>query len=354
MNYFCVYFKTESKKHKHSFQIMAQNKMKSGEFGWIEQIQKQFASLVPTGMEGIGDDCAVIPISGGESLVVTTDMLVEDVHFVLDKIPPVDLGYKSLAVNLSDVAAMGATPIGSFLSIGLPGHLDGDWRDAFLSGYRMLSKKFNVPLLGGDTTASERLVINVTAIGKVPNANIKRRSAAKPGDLICVVGNLGNSVAGLKLLLNKTDYTVAENSLIYAHYHPEPFVKEGAWLGAQEGVHAMMDVSDGIASDLVHILEASRVSAHVELTQLPISNALENVCEANSWNALELAASGGEDYTLLLTVGVQEIADVNREFYALFGRELEIIGQIENGTPQIEWLHHCEAVDVDWKGFSHF
>lgn len=333
---------------------MTKSKNKSGEFAWIEQIQKQFALLVPRGMEGIGDDCAVIPIGGGESLVLTTDMLVEDVHFMLNKIPPVDLGYKSLAVNLSDVAAMGAMPTGSFLSIGLPKYLNEDWRDAFLSGYKSLSAEFGVPLLGGDTTASDKLVINVTAIGKAPDDNIKRRNAARPGDLVCVAGNLGDSAAGLQLLLNKTDYTAEEESLIYTHHHPKPFVKEGSWLGTQKGVHAMMDVSDGIASDLKHILEASGVSAHVDVMQLPVSLTLREICEANGWNALEFAASGGEDYALLLTIDTVEFAGISPRFNSLFGRELKVIGRIEHGTPRIDWLYDREAIDVDWEGFSHF
>lgn len=327
---------------------------KSGEFEWIGRIRKEFAALVPPGMEGIGDDCAVIPAGDGESLVITTDMLIEDVHFVADKISPGDLGYKSLAVNLSDVAAMGATPIASFLSAGLPGQLSEDWRNAFLEGFKTLSEEFNVPLLGGDTTASGKLVINVTAIGKTSDANIKRRSAARPGDLICVAGNLGDSAAGLRLLFNKADYTEQEKALIHLHHHPRPLVKEGSWLGAQKEVHALMDISDGIASDLMHILKESAVSATVELTCLPVSDGLIKVCAENGWDPMELSVSGGEDYTLLLTVDPAEIATLNRAYSERFGRELEIIGRIGEGRSRIEWLYEGKPIEIEWKGFSHF
>lgn len=140
-----------------------------GEFGWIAGIREKFRG-VPSGESlGIGDDCAVIPCGDGEALVVTTDMLIEDVHFLRAVIPPYLLGRKSLAVNLSDVASMGAVPIASFLSIALPGDVSAGWADRFTDGYRSLSEEFGVPLLGGDTTSSQdRIAINVTAIGVSP------------------------------------------------------------------------------------------------------------------------------------------------------------------------------------------
>jgi len=333
---------------------MSKNKNKPGEFNWIGQVREMFSSLLPAGMEGIGDDCAVIPIGNGESLVVTTDMLVEGVHFLPDKISPEELGYKSLAVNLSDVAAMGATPTGSFLSVGFPGHVGEDWQNGFLRGYKKLSEEFDVPLLGGDTTASEKWIISVTAIGKIANTDIKRRSGAKSGDLVCVTGNLGNSAAGLRLLLNKNKFSDEETALTKDHLHPKPYVLEGEWLGAREDVHAMMDVSDGIASDLVHILEASGVSAEVELTHLPFSDAFKKTCRKYDWNAEELAVSGGEDYVLLLTVDPDHFQGLNEEYKNRFGRNLTAIGRVEEGLPRISWLKNGKIREANWKGFEHF
>ena len=152
-----------------------------GEFGLIGLIRKKFASVSAAGYEGIGDDCAVMPCGDGTSLVVTTDMLIEEVHFRLCTTDPYRLGRKSLAVNLSDIAAMGAAPAASFLSIALPPDTAVEWVERFLDGYCSLSSEFFVPLLGGDTTASPgKLAISVTAVGRVPDSEIKRRASARP------------------------------------------------------------------------------------------------------------------------------------------------------------------------------
>lgn len=152
-----------------------------GEFGLIGLIREKFASVSAAGYEGIGDDCAVMPCGDGTSLVVTTDMLIEEVHFRLCTTDPYRLGRKSLAVNLSDIAAMGALPAASFLSIALPPDTAVEWVERFLDGYRSLSSEFFVPLLGGDTTASPgQLAISVTAVGRVPDSEIKRRASARP------------------------------------------------------------------------------------------------------------------------------------------------------------------------------
>lgn len=325
-----------------------------GEFGLIGQIKEMFLPLVPSGMEGIGDDCAVIPLGDFESLVVTTDMLVEDVHFVLDRITPEELGRKSLAVNLSDIAAMGAVPVASFLSVGLPKQTASVWKTDFLRGYKQLSACYNVPLLGGDTTAADKVVINVVAIGKTSNTNIKRRSSARPGDRICVTGDLGSSAAGLQLLLSGRAASEEESELIRLHHNPIPHVEQGSWLGTRKEVHAMMDVSDGIASDLVHILDASSVGAWVDLSLLPCNPLMRRVCERHGWETEKLAATGGEDYVLLLTVEPYAYYDLNRMYREEFGMELTVIGEIAEGQPQIEWRNNGEPVTAQLSGFTHF
>ena len=174
-----------------------------GEFEFIDSIRKQFS--VPEGFTGIGDDCAIIPRGDGLETLVTKDMLVEGVHFLLDRISAYDLGWKSAAVNISDIAAMGGTPVASFLSLALPSALiaDGPWLNEFIRGYRDLSTRFSCPLLGGDTTSSpEGLCIDVTVLGSAPAGHSVKRSGALDGDLVCVSGFLGDSGAGLKLLLD--------------------------------------------------------------------------------------------------------------------------------------------------------
>lgn len=325
-----------------------------GEFGLIGRIAAGFRDLIPTGWEGIGDDCAVIPWRDGESLLVTTDLLVEGVHFLRDRISARELGAKSLAVNLSDVAAMGGRPVATFLSLGLPtGGVGVEWCDAFFEGYR----SFGVPLLGGDTTSSRSgIVLNITVLGLASNDCIKRRDAARPGDRIAVTGTLGDSAAGLRVLLESLPSTPETDELIERHHRPRPHLKEGEWLGRQSGVHALMDVSDGVASDLLHILRASSVGATVDLGQLPVSPLLQDTAARYGWDARELALTGGEDYVLLLTVAPETADDLQRRFEAEFGRPLYWIGTCSGGEAAIAYRDtngHLTNTN-HYRGFNHF
>lgn len=271
-----------------------------GEFGLIERIQARFRA--PDGVTGIGDDCAVLPQSTGRDTLVSSDMLIEGTHFLRKEIPPYDLGWKSAAVNLSDVAAMGGKPTGTFLSLALPADLDTDWIDAFMHGYADISERFGTPLLGGDTTASpDRICINVTVLGECPYARARLRSNAQKGDVICVTGSLGDSAAGLKAILEGVERDVEVQRLIDRHYRPVPRVPEGEELRLNLGVHAMMDLSDGLGSDLQHILDASGMDAEIDVTAIPLSLALKHCCQRFGWDPLALAVSGGEDYELLFT-----------------------------------------------------
>ena len=236
------------------------------EFGFIDSIKTLFAPLPDNGFEGIGDDCSVLSVGGGESLVFTADLLTEGVHFLRTATSPRELGRKSLAVNLSDVAAMGARPVATLLSIALPADAADAWAAEFMLGYRELSEEFGVTLAGGDTTRSlSGLTINVTAIGRAADAHLKRRSDARPGDVIFTAGELGTSGAGLQdILAGRCDTPAAA-----VHRNPQPQVAEGIWLGSRPEVRAMMDLSDGLASDLKHILDRSGVGAEVAVEQIP-------------------------------------------------------------------------------------
>lgn len=304
---------------------------------------------------GIGDDCAILPAGDDFDLVFTTDMLVEDIHFLRDKISPLDLGHKSLAVNLSDVAAMGAEPVGSFLSIAIPNTIDVEYLDSLMEGYHQLSEKYKLPLMGGDTTRSPyKLVLNISVVGKIAKGRAKLRKAAMVGDVVAVTGSLGDSAAGLHALMNdfKIDETV--KWLIDRHHRPEAHVSEGIWLGNRPEVHAMMDVSDGIASDLMHILRASGKSATIKMEQLPLSGQLLRMTESHHLNSYELATSGGEDYCLLLTVAADTFEQTAGNFQQSFGRPLHAIGRIEAGEPSIQWTLNGTATDNPKGGFNHF
>jgi len=326
-----------------------------GEFGFIERFKPWFDKLVPENLAGIGDDCSVIPVNDKEDWLITTDLLIEGVHFLKEAITPWQLGYKSLAVNLSDIAAMGAAPLGSFLSIAIPGNVPVEYLDDFMKGYLALSQKYNTPLLGGDTTKSlKHLAVNVCVIGKCLKGQAKMRNMAKENDVICVTGYLGDSAGGLQVLLNQLAPTADHDYLKMKHHLPEPRLDEGQYLAAMPGVHAMMDISDGIASDLVHILKASGKSAETEMNRLPVSDVLKRVAKQQGWSADELAISGGEDYELLCTIAPEHLQETCDGFLSRFGKPLIPVGTIGEGRPSVQWLKNGEKIMPDKTGFNHF
>lgn len=317
-----------------------------GEFDFIASVRDMFAKMPKNGFEGIGDDCAVLPI-GDEALVFTSDMLNEGVHFLTDKSAAFQIGYKSLMVNISDVAAMGAKPVATLLSLALPKDMFGEWSLEFMRGYHKASKKYGVKLIGGDTTASDSGVcISVTAIGRAPIANIKRRSAAKVGDVVMTTDMLGASAAGLRDVLEGRVRTKCAKS----HLMPEAQVLEGEWLGKQSAVHAMCDISDGIASDLQHILDESKKSAIIVTRNLPIAKGA----------MADDAFCGGEDYKLLITVDRRKAAELSRNFEIEFGRPLYAIGRV------VKPNYDCYDIGLEdengdvlyssagWGGYTHF
>lgn len=311
--------------------------MKKSEFSLIGDIAKMFGELPHNGFEPIGDDCTVLDM-GADALVISTDMLVEDVHFLRGASTPEEVGYKSLMVNLSDVAAMGATPTAVLLSLSLSEAAQGDWVEGFMRGFYEGCSKYGVALVGGDTTASrDKVCINVVAIGRAPKANIKRRSAAKVGDLICVTGMLGASSKGLVDIMFGDLNTPAAR----IHRRAQARIAEGAFLGECEAVHAMMDVSDGIASDIKHIMELSGVGAEIYLDVVPTDY------------DIRYATTGGEDYELLLTVDPRHFVEVAEALRTKTETPLTAIGRITEGGALV-WLDNGAPADIELRGFTHF
>lgn len=326
-----------------------------GEFGFIGRFAHRFDKLIQEGDTGIGDDCALLSISDTEYHLVSTDLLIEDVHFLKDKISPEELGHKALAVNLSDIAAMGGQPLYSFLSIGIPKDIEVNYLDSFIEGYHRLSEKYQVPLMGGDTTSSEdKLTINVAVIGRATKGEARLRSMAQEGDVICVSGPLGDSAAGLKVLLEQYTATQDKLALTQRHHLPEPRINEGLWLAQQSGVNAMMDISDGIASDLKHILKASGKSAELEITDIPSSLLLQRVAQQEGWNIETLATSGGEDYELLFTISAETFDHINTSFQQEFGKPIYAIGNISKGNGETTWKKNDKEISLTASGFNHF
>lgn len=311
-----------------------------GEFEFIKEVRSAFEA--PRGITGIGDDCAVIPQEPGRETLVSTDMLIEGTHFLKEDISPYQLGWKSAAVNFSDIAAMGGEPVGSFLALALPRDTAPGWENEFLRGYGDISREYGFPLLGGDTTASpDRISICVTVLGKAGLGSSRLRSYARSGDLICVTGTIGDSAAGLKAVLEGITRTETVSRLIEKHYLPRPRLLEGQVLAASEGVHAMMDISDGIASDLRHIMEESGLGAEVNLSGLPISEELKSFCSGYGYDPVRLALEGGEDYELLFTVQPDCESGISVPH--------TIIGRMTTER-RLVW----DGQDMDYCGFRHF
>lgn len=314
--------------------------MAVSEFGFISSLAARFASLPDGGFDRIGDDCTAVEIGGGESLVMSTDMLVEGVHFLRGVSSAYEVGCKSLLVNLSDVAAMGARPAATMLSLSLPADASQQWAEEFMRGYYDESRRWGTALVGGDTTSSKSAItINVVAIGRMATACIKRRSDARVGDAICVSGKLGASAAGLRDIMNGD--TDSERARL--HRRGNARIEEGAWLGGRSEVHAMMDISDGIASDMRHIMECSGVGASISIESVPTDTDVET------------AVTGGEDYELLMTVAAEGCERLCRDYFERFGTELYVIGEVvEPSDGRIVWLDRGWRIDVDWRGFEHY
>ena len=311
--------------------------MKKSEFSFIGDIASMFGSLPHHGFEPIGDDCTVLPI-GDDALVMSTDMLIEDVHFLRAASSAEEVGYKSLMVNISDVAAMGATPTATLLSLSLPESAQGEWVEGFMRGFHEGCAKYGVALVGGDTTASrDKIAINVVAIGRAPSGNIKRRSAAKVGDIIAVTGKLGASSKGLVDIMFGDLNTAAAK----AHRHAQARIEEGEFLGKCEAVHAMMDISDGIASDIKHIMEQSNVGAEIELSKIPTDY------------DIRFATTGGEDYELLVTVAHDKFEEVSTALLSATGTTLTAVGVITNDNT-LSWRENGQPSELELKGFTHF
>lgn len=276
----------------------------STEFELIEKISQTFKR--PEGVSvGIGDDCAVL--DPGRFDLVTVDTLVEGIHFRSDWASPEEIGWKALATNLSDVAAMGGGPGAFFLSLSLPAPLDVPWVEGLLAGMKaaameLVPDSFEVSLAGGDLTESKGpRIISITLLGEASPAGPVLRKGAVPGDQIVLIGSTGLSEGGLKVVeegLDKKAYA----ALVECYHRPRPNLKAGALLGLYGIPSAMLDVSDGLLADLGHLMKASKVGARITGHKVPRHPELEALEKAGYGNALQRAISGGEDFALLLTV----------------------------------------------------
>lgn len=294
------------------------------EFEFIKNIKKKY------GLDLVGDDCAVLPKDASTDLLISTDMLVEDIDFRLDWTTPELLGNKALAVSLSDVAAMGGTPVWALLSIGIPEALwSAKFLDRFYDGWHELANRHGVKLVGGDISRTpNKLVIDSTVGGSVPTGTSVLRSGAQVGDSIYVTGPLGGAAAGLRLLNQGERLGGSHDLLLKKQLVPEARVELGPRLRDSGAITSMIDLSDGVSSDLAHICRASNVGSVISANDIPFEGEVMSI--AGSVDAmLDLALNGGEDFELLFTAPQEKISQLNFDDIFRIGEITETPGVVE-------------------------
>jgi thiamine-monophosphate kinase len=271
---------------------------------------------------GIGDDAALWKPKPGFVSILTSDWFLEGSHFLRGKHPPDSVGWKCLARATSDIAAMGGTPRCFLLNLAIPVEATGKWLGGFLGGLRRAARSLDCVLAGGDTTRSKRILISVTVIGEIREGQEVLRSGARPGDLLYVSGTLGEAEHGLRLLRKTGGEVSPKNGALRKHLYPEPRVELGRWLAERKLATAMMDVSDGVSSDLPRMCKASGVGAVIDPDELPLPRG------SASDSARELALHGGDDYELLFTTSPHKAGRIPAMFHKL---RLTQIGEIKRG-----------------------
>lgn len=317
-------------------------------FGEFDLIERYFKRPVPSNILGVGDDCALLPLSLGHKLAISTDMLIEGRHFLPDA-DPFLLGHKSLAVNLSDLAAMGAKPVGCTLALSIP-EIDHDWLKGFADGFHALTQQSGCHLIGGDTTRSlNGIAISVTVMGEVRRNHALRRDNAKLGDDIWVSGELGAAYIALLLLLGELPPDSKRLDLLQPYLHkPTARITLGSYL---VGVaNSAIDISDGFVQDLRHILKASSCGAEIQLDQLPVAKEIADMDQTLIQKAI---LSGGDAYELCFTAKPRR----REQILALAkksGTKVSRIGRITSDEQLIIIDAQGRIVENTQQGFDHF
>jgi thiamine-monophosphate kinase len=331
-----------------------------GEFGLIDHLTSGLTLQRKETLKGVGDDAAVLDY-GGDPVILTTDLLVEGIHFDLMYYPLKHLGYKAIIVNLSDVCAMNAIPKHVTVSMALSNRFSVEAVDELYAGIRAACEAYDVDLVGGDTTASNKgLILSITAVGSAPLQQITYRSGARPGDIICVTGDLGAAYLGLQILEREKQVFLANPDmqpelqerkyLISRQLKPEARLESVAYF-AKQGLlpTAMIDISDGLSSDLMHICKASGVGAFIEEAQVPIHEEARLQAMEFRLDPITCALHGGEDYELLFTVDPKDLDKVR------FMDSVYIIGEITPKEDGIK-LHTTggQIHPLTAQGWKHF
>lgn len=328
-----------------------------GEFALIDRLNAIVAAERADLITGIGDDVAVLDRDGDQYLLTTVDSQIEHVHFLREHIDPVDLGHRALAINLSDIAAKGGRPLYALVSLALPASTAVDWVEALYRGMRATANACDLLIVGGNIArSSNEISIHVTVLGQVVREHLLLRSGAQPGDLVAVTGELGAAAAGLRLLLDSSLQVSSEQraAALARQFRPQARLAEGALIARSGAATAMLDLSDGLSSDIGHICSSSAVGVRLWAARLPISAATRAVAGAAGLPAWELALSGGEDYELCCTLKPERAAELTAQLAGI-GMALSIVGEV---LPQAAGkrfvLPDGSEIALDAAGWQHF
>jgi thiamine-monophosphate kinase len=338
------------------------NRPSRSEFDFIDSIRRRVPSSGQSLVAGIGDDAAVFRSSANKETVISADLLVEDIDFRRTTTPPYLLGHKALAVSLSDIAAMGSRPLWSMISIGVPEDLwETDFVDRLYDGLLDLANRYGVQLIGGDTSrTNERVVIDSIVAGECSQGMAVMRSGAQRGDQIFVTGSLGAAAAGLRLIergAHLAEQNLADEDsqkldhILLRQLRPEPRVGWGIVLGEERLATSMIDLSDGLSSDLNRLCTASNAGALIDASLLPVDERVTELCGRRALDPLQLALHGGEDFELLFTVKPNDAPRLPRR---VDGVDIKRIGEITAASEGIKISEGIRKWDLKPAGWKHF
>lgn len=300
----------------------------------------------------IGDDAAVWQPSRSHRSVITTDALIEGMHFSSERMRMQDIGYRAMAASLSDLAAMGAKPVLSTVALGLPSSANIEDVLELYRGMLELAIACRCALAGGDVIRAPQLIISITAVGEVRANRVRGRAGGRPGDVVVVTGPLGASRAGLHVLAGAAELEEPLRSqALRAHCRPEPRLREGAWLAASTYVHALMDVSDGLSTDLARLCEASGCGAVVH--DVPVAASAAGMAKKLGDDPAQYALAGGEDYELIATLPARAFVHLSRRFQKRFRKPLLRVAELSAGSG-IVMLREGNRTPVPRIGWDHF
>lgn len=311
-----------------------------GEFNLIERIRSKVGSTSKDVFKGIGDDCAVLNYDKNNFMLFTTDMVIEDVHFSLEYFSPKQIGMKAIEQNVSDIAAMGGVPKYALVSLSVPRDMDVAFVDKLVDGIIEKSRKYKIEIVGGNVSGSDKMIVDISLIGFVEKKFLAIRKNARKGDLIFLSGSVGESACGLELLTRKKKGKCAKR-----HLEPKSRIELAREL-VKAGINCMIDVSDGIISEIVHICKESKTGAIIYANKIPISkNVIDDAKKLNR-NPLDFAIYGGEDFELIFTASKKKSIKIKRF-------NVTEIGRVVDKKKKIKLIKDNKEIELG-QGFDHF